>query len=497
MKKLLIFIVAYNAEKHIKKVLDRIPRNLFEKYECEVLIIDDHSKDQTFEEANLYIDSNKEMNIKVLFNPVNQGYGGNQKLGYRYAIKHNFDYVVLLHGDGQYAPEIIDEMIEPLASSNKDFVIGSRMINKNEALKGGMPYYKFVGNIILTKIQNYLLKSDLKEFHSGYRSYSVEALKRIPFEQNSNDYNFDTQIIIQSLLADFKIVEIPIPTYYGDEICHVNGIKYGLQILRDSIDSRLHALNIFYKKIYDIEKPEPIYDLKLGFKSSHTMAIDAIEPHSSVLDIGAGEGLVAEILKNEKDCTVIGIDLNEKYNKNVFTNFYLEDIDQVDISKIKEDYTQIILLDIIEHLKSPENLLYKIRSAAGMKMPKLIITTPNIAFLIIRLQLLLGQFNYGKKGILDLTHTRLFTFKSLTNLLEQNGYVVKVVKGVPAPFPKAIGLNVFSKALLSINNFLIYLFKSMFSYQIYVEAVPTPLVENLLDHTIHTSNEKKELSSNN
>jgi glycosyltransferase involved in cell wall biosynthesis len=250
MKKLLIFIVAYNAEKHIKKVLDRIPRMLFTKYECEVLIIDDNSKDQTFEEASLYINSNNEMNIKVLYNPINQGYGGNQKLGYRYAIKHNFDYVVLLHGDGQYAPEIIDEMIEPLASSNKDFVIGSRMINKNEALKGGMPYYKFVGNIILTKIQNYLLKSDLKEFHSGYRSYSIEALKRIPFEQNSNDYNFDTQIIIQSLLADFKIVEIPIPTYYGDEICHVNGVKYGLQILKDSLDSRLHALNIFYKKIY-------------------------------------------------------------------------------------------------------------------------------------------------------------------------------------------------------------------------------------------------------
>jgi len=492
MEKLLIFIVAYNAEKHIKKVLDRIPKNLFLQYDCEILIIDDHSKDETFKEANIYINANEEMNIKVLFNPVNLGYGGNQKLGYRYAIKHNFDYVVLLHGDGQYAPEIIDKMVQPLSENDKDFVIGSRMINKEDALKGGMPYYKFVGNIILTKLQNYILKSDLKEFHSGYRAYRTEALKRIPFEQNSNDYNFDTQIIIQSLLANFKIFEISIPTYYGDEICHVNGVKYGLQILKDSIDSRLHSLNIFYKKIYDIERSEPIYDIKLGYPSSHTMAIDAVAPNSTVLDIGAGEGLIAKILKNEKNCSLVGIDLNEKYNREVFTNFYLEDIDQVDLSKIKEKYTQIILLDIIEHLKSPEDLLYKIRLASGMNIPKLIITTPNIAYFIIRLQLLFGQFNYGKKGILDLTHTRLFTFKSLRDLLIQNGYTVKVVKGIPAPFPKAIGLNSISKLLLSLNKFLIFVSKSMFSYQIYLEAYPTPLVENLLEHTIKTSKEKNE-----
>ncbi|HEV3148963.1 MAG TPA: glycosyltransferase family 2 protein, partial [Chthoniobacterales bacterium] len=228
-KRLLIFIVAYNAETTIQKVLSRIPASLHSQ-DVEVLIIDDSSKDGTFVKGVRYQQRNSEFKITVLRTPENQGYGGNQKLGYRYAIDNGFDIVALIHGDGQYAPEKLPELLEPLLRGEANAVFGSRMIDKAAALRGGMPLYKWIGNQILTAFQNRMLSTALSEFHSGYRIYSTRALVQIPFERNTNDFHFDTEIIIQFVLKKLRIVELPIPTFYGDEICYVNGLKYAANI---------------------------------------------------------------------------------------------------------------------------------------------------------------------------------------------------------------------------------------------------------------------------
>ena len=218
-KRILIFIVAYNAEKTLDWVLDRIPRDLLVPTNG-ILVIDDSSKDKTFEVGLKYEKLPAGIELTALRTPINQGYGGNQKLGYRYAIEKGFDAVVLVHGDGQYPPEMIEEITAPILDGDADAVFGSRMMKKGEALKGGMPLYKYVGNRILTTFQNWWLGSNLSEFHSGFRAYSVKALSQIPFENNTNDFHFDTEIIIQFFRKSFYIHEIPIPTYYGDEICH-------------------------------------------------------------------------------------------------------------------------------------------------------------------------------------------------------------------------------------------------------------------------------------
>ena len=179
--RLLIFIVAYNAEKTIERVLARIPAVLREQYETEVLIIDDASGDRTFARSHTASkDTGNLFPITALFNPVNQGYGGNQKLGYHYAITQGFDFVALIHGDGQYAPECLPQLLEPLRQGEAAAVFGSRMLKPADARRGGMPLYKFVGNRILTTIENKLLGSSLSEFHSGYRIYSTAALQAIP-----------------------------------------------------------------------------------------------------------------------------------------------------------------------------------------------------------------------------------------------------------------------------------------------------------------------------
>jgi hypothetical protein len=151
------------------------------------------------------------------------------------------------------------------------------------------------------------------------------------------------------------------------------------------------------------------------------------------------------------------------------------------------------MLDIIEHLKDPETFMENLRVSAKTNRPEIVITTANVGFFSVRLMLLLGKFNYGRKGILDRTHTRLFTFESLTELLQQTGYSVLEVKGIPAPFPKAIGDNFLSKVFLSLNQWLIKIRKGLFSYQIFVRVKSHPTVQHLLSETLEASCSLKEI----
>ena len=425
----------------------------------------------------------------MLRTPENQGYGGNQKLGYRYAIEHGFDIVALLHGDGQYAPEKLPDLLQPLIRGEADAVFGSRMIDKMQARRGGMPLYKWVGNQVLTVFQNALLKTRLSEFHSGYRLYSTEALRQIPFERNSNDFHFDTEIIIQLVMKNLRIRELPIPTYYGDEICHVNGMKYAWDIFRTMLRSKFHTKNLLYDRKFDIGPVEETYDVKLDFPSSHTMAIDAVKPGANVLDIGCGRGFVAEQFAR-KAKRVTGIDQfapEKSPAANIeFKNWNLDSEKlPVDVSQ----FDQVFLLDVIEHLRDPEIFMENLRQATGRHRPEIILTTGNVSFFITRLMLFLGFFNYGRKGILDRTHTRLFTFGTLRELLEQTGYKILEVKGVPAPFPRATGNNFVGKSLLALNQLLICISKGLFAYQMFVRAETKPTVQHLLHETIDTSRE--------
>jgi len=496
--RLLIFIVAYNAESTLEKVLGLIPPEIYD-LNYRILIIDDFSSDDTVSSALAYKQSHNDLDIEVLSNPENQGYGGNQKLGYQYAIEQGFDFVVLLHGDGQYAPEMLKELVLPMLKGEAEAVMGTRMAYPMKALRGGMPLYKFVGNRILSTLQNCLLSTHLSEFHSGYRVYSVEALSQIPFQFNTNDFHFDTEIIIQFLLKGFRIKEIPIPTYYGDEICYVNGLKYAWNVIKTTLSSLLNRMNIFYERKYDIEGPNVFYGLKLGYPSSHTYALKEIDNDAKVLDIGCGPGLFGKKLK-EKGCIVHGIDQREIQDPRMLAHYTKLDFDRERVHFSTGEFKYVLLLDILEHLSSPENLLDDIRINSGMKNPMVIISVPNVAFLFVRLRLLLGDFQYGKQGILDLTHRRLFTFRSIKKLLQNCGYKLLDIQGIPAPFPKALGNNFFSRTFLAMNLLLIKISRGMFSYQIFIKTEPLPTVGDLLEKTRESSHQlspQKKVSSQN
>ena len=488
--RLLVFIVAYHAESTISSVLSRIPHSLLNQYHIEVLIIDDASKDQTFEIGlKIAKDGNLPFPVHVLFNPVNQRYGGNQKIGYHYAIENGFDFVALVHGDGQYAPECLGELLEPLASGSADAVFGSRMLTRGQALKGGMPLYKFIGNKILTTFENYMLKSTLSEFHSGYRLYSTKALQKVPFDLNTNDFHFDTEIIIQFVYAGLRISELPIPTYYGDEICRVNGMKYALDVVIAVIKSKAQAMGLFYSPNFDCSPPgNDHYELKLGYQSPHSEILKHISPGSSVLDLGCAGGYIGKLLKEKLGCTVTGVDYFDLAPGITLDEFIKYDLNKgiPDIDLGRFDY--IVLLDIIEHLNSPESFIASLHKGLDQyPQTTVIASSGNIGFIIPRLMLLMGQFNYGKRGILDLTHTRLFTFNSFKRLFTQNGFQVTSLMGIPGPFPLAIGDNFISRFLLWINALGIKISKGLFSYQIFMISKTLPSLAYLLSHSIEQS----------
>jgi glycosyltransferase involved in cell wall biosynthesis len=239
-----VLIVAYNAEDTLARVLDRIPQDFARQIDS-ILVCDDASTDNTHQ-VGLEYKSSSNLPLTIVRHEINLGYGGNQKTGYQWALEKNLDAVILLHGDGQYAPEYLPQMVEPIISGRADVVFGSRMITQGGARKGGMPLYKYVGNKILTYLQNSLAKVSLSEWHSGYRAYSVSALRKVNFLKNSDYFDFDSQIILQMIGARQRITEIEIPTFYGDEISRVNGIKYGLKILIHTLKFRLSSNKSYF-----------------------------------------------------------------------------------------------------------------------------------------------------------------------------------------------------------------------------------------------------------
>ncbi len=229
-----VLVVAYEASATLESVLNRIPDEFRTRLRT-ILVCDDASTDDTFQVGMRVKQLRPDLPLEVIRRPVNLGYGGNQKAGYRWMIDHGIDVVVLLHGDGQYAPEFLPDMVEPIVEGRAEVVFGSRMLERGAALRGGMPKYKYVGNKILTFLQNRIAGVRLSEWHSGYRAYSVDSLARVGFELNADYYDFDTQIILQMISSNQRIVEIPIPTFYGDELSRVNGIRYGWRILRHTL----------------------------------------------------------------------------------------------------------------------------------------------------------------------------------------------------------------------------------------------------------------------
>jgi glycosyltransferase involved in cell wall biosynthesis len=469
MKKIAIFIVTYNAVSTLTKVLDRIPENVRKKV-SEIFVFDDSSKDDTYLVGVGYKTIHQLFQLNIYRNPKNLGYGGNQKKGYQYAIEKGYDIVALIHGDGQYAPECLNELLEPIEKNEADAVFGSRMMIKGAARKGGMPLYKFIGNKILTYFENKLLQMNLSEFHSGYRIYNTKALKEIPYQENSNDFHFDTEIIIQLHQNGFKIVEKPIPTYYGNEICYVNGLKYAFNVMKSTFQFVFHQAGIRYYRKYDYQQP---YMAKLDKYSSHQKIAKKIQGCDlRVLDVGCGQGFIDNIIENP-NTEIIGIDILEGTKRSSkISRFIKQNIESEFSLQGLDEFDYILLADILEHIRNPAEILNKCQSNLKNK-GKLIIAVPNIANWTVRLNLLFGAFNYTPRGILDKSHIHFYTLKSISQLITSCGYHIKSIDATPIPLPTMfpfLAKNPIFRIIHFSGNQLSLFWKTLFAYQFIITA---------------------------
>jgi len=223
MLKVIIVLPAYNAEKTLGRTLADIP----ERYRSDVIVVDDHSSDRTVEVARSF-------GIKTIQHGVNKGYGGNQKTCYREALAAGADIVVMVHPDYQYNPKVVPGMVGIIRDGVCDVMLGNRIRTRREALLGGMPFYKYVSNRFLSFLCNVVTGENLGEWHSGLRAYSRKVLETVPWENNSDDFAFDMQFLVQASYQGFRIGDLPVETKYFAEASSINfrrSLRYGLHTL--------------------------------------------------------------------------------------------------------------------------------------------------------------------------------------------------------------------------------------------------------------------------
>lgn len=243
-KKIVVVMPAYNAEKTLRKTFDEIPKDIVD----DIILTDDKSRDHT-------VDVAKSLGLKVFVHDKNTGYGGNQKTCYVEALKLGADVVVMLHPDYQYPPRLITAMAGLITSGMFDVVMGSRILG-NKALEGGMPLYKYIANRLLTVVENNMISQKLSEYHTGYRAFSREVLLRLPILENSDDFVFDNQMLLQAFYFGYRVAEITCPSIYTKESSSINfsrSVIYGFGVLASAWRYMLQKHSLGKWAIFDKE----------------------------------------------------------------------------------------------------------------------------------------------------------------------------------------------------------------------------------------------------
>ena len=225
-KRVAVVMPAYNAEKTLEKTYNEIPHDIVD----DIILTDDASQDHTAEIA-------RKLNIKTFVHTKNKGYGGNQKTCYQEALRLESDIIIMLHPDYQYTPKLITAMASMIAYGVFDAVIASRILG-NKAVEGGMPLYKYISNRFLTAVENFIIQQKISEYHTGYRAFSAEVLKKIPLLENSDDFVFDNEMLLQTMYFGFNVGEVSCPAKYFDDASSISfrrSVTYGIGVIHTSI----------------------------------------------------------------------------------------------------------------------------------------------------------------------------------------------------------------------------------------------------------------------
>jgi 2-polyprenyl-3-methyl-5-hydroxy-6-metoxy-1,4-benzoquinol methylase len=418
-----VVVLACNAPSTLVGAFDALPKALHSRI-TRVFVGDDASQESTHPAGLGSRQLSTDLPLTVIRHGRRLGYGGKQKEAYRLAIEYGIDIIVLLNAAGEHASECLEDLIAPFESGEADVVLGSRVLFAEAARRGAAPVRGYFGSRILTHVENRMLGTHLSEIHSGYRAYSVRALASIPFERNSDDFAFDTQILLQLLRAGKRAVEVPIPAALRDGMRDVSELTYARTVSVDVVRYWGAKRGLLSGSVVDVG---PEYQLKEGKEGSHAVISRWLEriPPARVLDLGCSGGLLDERLRSFGH-HVTGVDLYELPGiRERVDRFVRADLDQGLPPNLSDAglYDVVVAADVLEHLRAPERILDQIQAVLAPR-GTLVVSVPNIAHWYPRARIALGLFDYDQRGILDSTHMRFFTQRSFLRVLRQAGFTV-------------------------------------------------------------------------
>lgn len=478
--RILLFLESGNIPNKLDELFVRLESQAVADLEFEVLSID-HKNSTDLSKIRMGT-----LKWTTLKNPRKLQYGARQKLCFHYAIKNRFDFVIPLQTtEALEIPEILSLINS--CTPNVDLVIGKgprRSFFKN----GSVEFAKALCHRALGRIVNFLLRVRFTELPSAYRAYNCTLLAKIPFELNTNDALFDSEVLIQAHAAGAQSKEISVASYCRITYPHVSNLSYSWRLIKLALHYRAYMGAFLYDAKFDIAPLH--YPEKHSRYSSHSKIVARVKSSSTVLDIACGRGYISKRLIHEKNCVVDGIDFLSPTDVAKELRQYTQLDLNKDTEKVAEivrrgHYDFILLPDILEHLNDPEALIQSIREASPISKTCLILaSTGNIAFGIVRIMLFLGFFNYGVRGILDRTHRHFYTRKSFARLFQQCGYDIKEQFSAPFPLetvlPAANFLRPLASAIENSLEFLNRIWPSFFAFNIMLEIEAQPTLDQLL-----------------
>jgi 2-polyprenyl-3-methyl-5-hydroxy-6-metoxy-1,4-benzoquinol methylase len=470
-----LFLFDCLDHKSLSATLERIPESVASTLE-EVIVMQDSRSE--FDARAESLESNP-FDLRFHRQPRDLGHGGTRKAAFEYALRNRFDLVVLMRGDGTHPVESLPDLLEP-AIQGQPLVVGSRLQDWRETVRGGMPVNRLLAHAAAAAIQDRILGLRLRDYLSSFRVYATDVLRRIPFQLNADDRLFEVHAIIQCRALGITVREVPVRSVWREGDAGRGELRDGFRACWTAVNYRLHQLHLRRRGRYFVDLGIH-YALKQSETGSHMQIVDAIRPGSRVLDLGCSQGLLAKPLR-EKDVRVTGVDGRSPDPRLARE---LEDYLQWDLQLALElpvgrDFDYVVCADVIEHLKNRRELL---QSARRYLKPdgRLIISTPNIALWFYRLSLLVGRFEYGPRGVLDHDHAHLYTRDSFRREVEGAGFRVLRERVTALPFEvvfESTGRSRLVREISRLYHRLARLWPELFAYQIVLEAESTTLDED-------------------
>ena len=473
--RVLCLIVARSAEQRIAPLLDRLPAEVLGPG-YHILIIDDASPDGTVARAEAWIQRRGARNVTVLQNPVAQGLGGSEKLGYRLAVDGGFAFVVHLPDSGLADPAQIGRILACWREQEANVVIGVPP-EAGASLPGRL------GRRALAGALGRLTGQRLTAPPGAFRGYSTRLLEQVFFEVNTNGDRFDTELLLQAHQLGARVIELPLPAGAPEPF----SVATTQGSLAAAVQYRMHQMGMLCSLRYRGLRPEVYTDKTEMAYSSHRTALELVRELGprTLLDIGSGPGHLMDACQS-LGVEVTGVDVRRPL-AGKRGSFITHDLERAELPVDPFAYNLVLLLDVLEHLANPEQFLLGLRHKSrtlgpGKEATRLVISTPNVAFAAIRMNLLFGRFNYAERGILDITHKRLFTWSSLLATLRDCGYRVERTIPIGVPF-EAVLPGPVGEALGRACDGLARTWPALFAFQVMVVCVPLPGVQHVLRAT--------------